>query len=303
MKCALQGFGKLRLQKWMEKKFHIENYAWSRKTPADQDELLTKFCRGPKPPMEYFVSKNYEFRIPKIALVKKKPGQKGRPAAEYTTKRPQKHMTKKKQTRDDTDSIYRRYQDVELESGKDVFSPVRESVLNEQFQTPPTVSSKKRKRIIQQSDSDSDSPAPKMNKSEAMFHNLIMSSAPGANKNKENSGSKRGRPRRKAGLPAKLATPSMKTYGLPSTVRNSSSSEPDKASFSQAPKPTRIQDSQPNSSKALQSDNDDIDLGPYEPETLEKKLEREKRQDEKWEKWKKEHGYENRSDMKGLWRF
>ena len=99
MKCALQGFGKLRLQKWMEKKFHIENYAWSRKTPADQDELLTKFCRGPKPPMEYFVSKNYEFRIPKIALVKKKPGQKGRPAAEYTTKRPQKHMTKKKQTR------------------------------------------------------------------------------------------------------------------------------------------------------------------------------------------------------------
>ena len=372
IKCALQGFGKLRLQSWMEKKFKIDPEAWRRLTPTQRNQYLTKFCRGPKPPLKYYEAKGYAFRIPRISLVKGKPNQKKRPTAERTTKRPKKdeNPLKKSQASDDGDAGWVRYDSKQPSSGRGLFSPIQESELDKQFQTPPMPPKRGRKRLLPDSESDEapgsppgsppgsrpgsqpgsqpgsppGSPPPKKPHLDKVFEKLIMSSAPGANKNKR-------RPKRNVGAPKRIATPSMKITDIGTTSRHrpSTSSSPETAPITpvlqkaesqkqkemskgaskmrgkqsknkdaddavESDRPRRntklpaklatpsMKTYQPKSSTALQIDNDDIDLGPYEPETREQELERKKRQDERYEQWKKKHGYEKQSD-KGLWYF
>ena len=273
----MQGFGKLRLQQWMEKKFKIEPYAWSRKTPAQQAEMLLKLCRGPRPPMEYFVAKNYEFRIPKIALVKKKPGQKRSAPAERTTKRPQKHeqSRRKNKTSIDDDSGFVRYEDVEVVSGRDVFSPLNASDIDKLFKTPPPVQPKQqtkngRKRILatsDSSDSDQELESPSVPQKRSRLDQLSSEDV----KKLVTPKAKRGgnsRPKRTAKMPKKLATPSMKTWGYDPTKKKyrylSDQPAADHQSAQQLAQPSAQPSTQPSDQPSAQQPDQQPDQPPFQ---------------------------------------
>ena len=85
--CAVQGFNKFSLQQWMEKDFAISSDRWDTMSAEKKKDHLSNVYKGPKPPMEYFVSKGGEFRILKHARINKKPGENRRPAASFVRPR------------------------------------------------------------------------------------------------------------------------------------------------------------------------------------------------------------------------
>ena len=93
--CAVQGFNKFSLQEWMEKDFSIAPERWDTMTPEAKKDHLSSVYRGPKPPMDYYVSKGGQFRIIKHARIFKKPGEKRRPGASFVTARPRKSVVRK----------------------------------------------------------------------------------------------------------------------------------------------------------------------------------------------------------------